>query len=246
MAAGFTLAVVDLELLFEVAWLAILPEEVAQGCAALFDGFVEYSFDFCSEPDKPLLGNVASFACWPYTTVEEGLAGVDITNPDHDFVVHNVLLDGCFSVLASGCQIIGIEIIFQRLRAQVTQEWVRIYGAIRVIMPEHGAKTSWIVKPHFHASIDAQNEMIVFLEVQFMGADAQAARHAKMENQGSNITSDQKVFGTPLHALNRVAGDVDYGILDGPTHAGLPDLDMLNLVPQQIRLNPASGGFNFW
>ena len=62
--AGFAFAVVDAQVLFEIAGFAVAAAEVAQGGAALFDRCGEYGFDCLGELFKTCGGDAAGGTAW--------------------------------------------------------------------------------------------------------------------------------------------------------------------------------------
>ena len=102
MAAGFALAIVDIEFLFEVARVAVLTNKVTQGGASLVDGFLQHLFDLHTQLGKPSGGDVTRLSPGVDAAAEQGLAGVDIADANDHLVIHDVLLDRGFPV-PTGC-----------------------------------------------------------------------------------------------------------------------------------------------
>ena len=82
-----------------------------------------------------------------------------------------MLFDGCFPPSACLPKIIGMKTILQWLRPEMGEQWVGQHLASRVVMPDDGTKAARVMEAHFHTAIDAQNKVVMFLEVHLMWAD---------------------------------------------------------------------------
>lgn len=97
VGAGMAGALVDAELLLEVAGLAVGVDEIPQGGASLFDRLVENLADGFDQTGELWQGQAVGRGCGANAGQIEGFAGVDIAHSDHNFWVHDHLLDRRFS-----------------------------------------------------------------------------------------------------------------------------------------------------
>ena len=113
--AELAFASVNKKALGEVAGLAVGVDEVAEGGAALLDGFAEDLADGFDEAGELRAGKSGCGSGRADAGAEERFAGVDVANADDDLVVHDDLLDRS---LASGAGVFedgGRELVGQRL-----------------------------------------------------------------------------------------------------------------------------------
>lgn len=113
MAAWLTLAVIDVEFLFEISWFSILAKEVAKRRAPLRDGFSEDVFDVLRQFDQTWFRDSSCGSGRVNAAAEQGLAGVDVPDSDYDFGVHDVLFDAGGSACARADEIVGVECLFE-------------------------------------------------------------------------------------------------------------------------------------
>lgn len=117
-------AIIDGELLFEIARFSVALKEIAEGGAALLDGGGEDAADGLVEGGEALCADAVGSAVRVDACEEEGFAGVDVTDPYHDMVIHDVELNGAFAIGTAGDKLRGGESFTEWLGAELAEERV--------------------------------------------------------------------------------------------------------------------------
>lgn len=123
-AAGQAGAAVDCEFLFEVSGLAFGVYEVAQGGAALGDGFPEDLADGGYEASGFWFGDFVSREEGMDFAAEEAFRGVDVADADDGGGVHEGDLDGGGPAAEDVVEVAWGEVFAEGFRAEVAEEWM--------------------------------------------------------------------------------------------------------------------------
>ena len=124
MSAFFTCSTIYQKLLCKITGLTTDAGKVTQGGATFIDRQRQRELYRIDQFLHARQRDISSFAFWVYPGTKQRFTGVDITDPDQDMAVHDQRLDRTLPLVCFFMQVPGIEIIFQRFRAQRADELV--------------------------------------------------------------------------------------------------------------------------
>ncbi len=208
---GLATPPVHLQLLHEITRFAIRAGEILEGGPPLPNRLGQHPLYLPYQGTQPLGADVARRPLGMNAGGIERLVGVDVAHPDHHLIVHQEGLDGGAASLGTLTQVIGVEGVGERLRPQFGQQRMRLG---RLAGPQQGTEAARIIEPQQLAVLELDIHVIVLLG---RGADVQhpqAARHAQMEDGGTEVGLQQQVLGA---AADPVDGEV-HQLLDLSRH----------------------------
>ncbi len=121
-AAGEAFAAIDREALFKIAGLAIGFYEIAEGGAALGDGFLQDLTDGGDEAGGFGLGDFAGGEEGMDFTAEEAFGSVDIADAYDGGGVHEGYFDGDIASFEGFVEVLGGKRLAEGLRAELAEE----------------------------------------------------------------------------------------------------------------------------
>src|SRR6185436_18540983 len=129
---------------------------------------------------------------------KQRLARIDVADADDDAAVHQVLLDGDAAIAARAPEVVGVELVAERLRPQVLQQRMRA----RCRRQQEAAEAAWVVEPKSPAAVEVHVDMIVWRRLEGLGQVTKAARHAEVHKQRAGVGPEQEIFGAPLESAD--------------------------------------------
>lgn len=198
VAAGawLTLAVVDRELVLEIAELAIGLNIVTQGRPTGDDRLAENRADAGDEPLYPPVADRPGEASWRDRRAEQRLAYVNIAEPGDDALVEQRRFDRGHLAGERRREVGGIEFRLERLRAQPRQQRVRRLSATLHIVEQ--AKPARIVKADDGSVVEGEHDVVMLGVGQGSAACGNPAGHPEVKKQQSiRIEFDQDVLSAP-------------------------------------------------
>ncbi|MNT23308.1 hypothetical protein D3C72_1587250 [compost metagenome] len=173
---------------------------------------------------------------------EQALGRVDVAHPDHDALVHQEGLHRRLAPPAALEQVVAVEGLVQRLRAQPGQQGVGLAGRL----PEQAAEPARVVETQQAAVVQADVHVVVGAHGGVAGQHAQAAGHAQVQHGAAQGGIEQQVLGAPAHTLNRLAGQLGADLLgDRPAQVRAAQDHAVHAAAFQVRGQAATGGFYF-
>ncbi len=242
VGAGLAFAPVYFQLPGEVAGVAVRLTEILQGGAALVDGAAQDFLHRLGEPIVPFPRNAATGPGGMDARLEKGFVGVDVAHAHHHVAVHEEGLHGDAPAARKPIEMLPVKIAGQRFGAEGAQQ--RMLQGI-LLRPEHSTETAWIAQPQAPVAED-QVDVVVLAGRRVWGQDAQAARHAQVQDEGAVGETQQQVLGAPLHLaqlspcqpLRQRSGD-------GPAQAAFADHHCAHAPAFDERGDPPAGGLHF-
>src|SRR3990172_4283922 len=143
----------------------------------------------------------------------QALRGVDIADADDAPAVHQELLDRGAVRASERVQPVGVEGARQRLDAHVTEKRM-LRGRLRG--PEHRAEAARVAQAQdprrlargaATAVADNQVEMVVFSGNRARGDEAQASRHAQVQDQVAVAAIEQQALAAPYDRAHFASGE---------------------------------------
>jgi hypothetical protein len=157
--------------------------------------------------------------------------------------VHDELLEGDAAFARRAVQVCAVERAAQGLRREFGEQWVQRGIGFR---PMQTAEAPRIVEPQHPTAIHANVPVIVALGRGVLLDQAQASRHAEMQDHGAGVDADQNVLCAPLDAAHGLAANGGLEVRsDGPAKAPFAHDDLDDAPLQQSRRNAASRRFYF-
>lgn len=186
-------SIVNKQTLFEITGFAIGFQKIAQRGSALGDRFGE---DFLDRGDEFLRAGFAELIGGKFgmnAAAEQAFRGVDISDSDDGFRIHDGNLDRdrfvAEGVVEMGCG----EMFFQRLRAEVDEKGVGV--DLGGGDSHYQAESSGIVKTQLEAGFQSDADVIMFFPVVTCRNDPEAAGHSEVdENRRADIRFEQEIF----------------------------------------------------
>ena len=121
---GLTATAINLQLLHEIARLAIGTGEILESGAALANCLGQHALDLGHQGSQPLGTDIARRPFGVNAGSIERLVRVDVAHPDHHLIVHQELFDGGAASLGALTQVISTEGIGERLGPQLGEQRV--------------------------------------------------------------------------------------------------------------------------
>ena len=191
---------VDGQLAAEIARAALLIGKIPQGRPAGLDGGIQHLAHSFRQAPVTLLADAPGRRVRPDPGLKQGLAGIDVADPDHDAGIHEKVFDGHTTAAGTLKQHLAAELLAQGLGSQICQQGMP--GRIR-FGPEQGAEATRIVQPQ--AVAVGKDDIHVV-----MGAGGNVGRnhpymaaHAQMQNQTAAFVEKQQVFSSPRNLPER-------------------------------------------
>ncbi len=203
-AARLAAALVDVELLAEVARIALCVHVVAQRRAAHLDGHLQNGLHRPREACHFLRLQAARLPLGPDARAKQRLARVDVPHAHHERAVHQQLLDRDFALARDAPEVVRVERIVQRLGRQMRQERVLVRALGGVVQ---AAESTRIVEAQRYAGVEQHVEVIVRDARRLGRKHAQAARHAEMQQQRSGVELEEDVLRAPPGLADELAFD---------------------------------------
>ena len=227
--ARLAFPVIDVEAMLEGAGPPLRRGVVAQGRAAGGDGIVEDAADRSHQRLEPLdavaaAGERRRDALGRQGGAVQRLAGIDIAETGDHALVEQRRFERGLATVETGSQVLGIEVVAQRLRAEPGEELVVRCG--RGVDQIHEPEAAGIGVDDAGAVIEQECDVIVNRRAGRVGAlaglfvglaqgqrpaarrvDGEAAAHAEMHEQAlAVIEADQQIFRPPPDGLDAPAG----------------------------------------
>src|SRR5690348_13202055 len=118
-AAGLLGALVDVKFLPEIPWQPICAHIVTQRSTANTNRHTQHRAHRPRQSRHLGSGKTTRLAARPDFGAKQRFAGVDVSNTNNEFAVHEKLLDGDPPSAGGSPQVLRIECIIERLRRQV-------------------------------------------------------------------------------------------------------------------------------
>lgn len=178
------------------------------------------------------------------TGAEQTFGGVDVSDPDHGFRVHDGDFDGDGFVFQRGVQVARGEMILQRLGSEFLEQGMRIdFGAGDA---EDEAEAAGVVKTELEFVFQADAEVVVFFPCLALGNHAEAAGHAEMDQDDlAGAGFKQEVFGSASDGND--GGTLQFGEVFRyrPAEIEAADEDFRNFLTDDVGGDSETGGFDF-
>ena len=241
--ARLAVALVNVELLAEVAGIAVGADVVAQRGAADLHGHGQRRLDGARQLRAFHARQRTRLATRANARAEQRFARVDVADADHEPCIHDQLLDGDAAASRDLPEVCRIELVFERLGREAAQQRVRrgIVGR-----EQQAAEAARIVEAQRVSGIEFDVDVIVRNARRRDRQHAQAARHPEMQDQRAGIGLEQQVFRAASCAPDRAAGHrLDARDVHGPAQAPVVHAQSCNAASYNVRFDPAAGGFDF-
>ena len=134
-----------------------------------------------------------------------------------------------------------VECSRKRLDAQAGNQRMLVYCGLS---PQHGAEAPRIPQAH-HAIAKHEIEVIVLFCRRAVRQDAQAARHAEVQDQVPVAEVYEQVFPAASNRLHFAPGELSHCARDRPAQAWLTDRDSRNHPPSEVRQKSSARDFYF-
>ncbi len=125
---GLAGAVINAEVLAEIARRSVLAQEIAQGRAALANRVFEHVPDGVRQSGQALGCDARGRPGGVDSGHKEGFAGVDVADADHGARVHQSFFDGTAAPGAGGFEAGAVECTVEGFGPEVVQQ--RVFGGI--------------------------------------------------------------------------------------------------------------------
>ena len=235
-------AAIDGKLLLEITGLPVAPVEIPERSTARADRFLQHRADRVRERLVTGQRDTSRSSFRIDSGEEQRLAGVNVADADDDAGIHDELFHGDAPTVGSLPQILAIELVAERLRAQVFQEPV-IAG---IVTPVQGAEAPRVPEAQRTPGFEFDVDVIVHARRRIVFDDTDAPGHAEVQDGGAVGRVDQQVFGATFDGRHGLPRQMAVDILaDGPPQAALADSHVGNSLTDDMRLDAAATGFDF-
>ncbi|KAG0779222.1 hypothetical protein G6F22_010760 [Rhizopus arrhizus] len=240
--AGQPITAVHQQLLLEVARCAVGADEIAQGGTATGDRIPEDLLHRVGQPLVALARNLSRLAQRADAGLEQDFGSVDVAHAHHHRLVHQEGLHRRAATTAAGEQVIAIEGIVQRLRAQALQQRVDLAGRL----PQQAAEAARVVEAQQAAIVEADVDVVVRTQRGITGQHAQAAGHAKVQHRAADGGVQQQVLCAPADVLDALTRQqLGHFRWNRPAQVGAAQDHPMHAATLQVRRQAAAGGFDF-
>src|SRR5690606_16769023 len=135
--AGLAATPVNGKFLAEITGLAVAADKVTKCGSAGENSLVQHRLDLLGKPDAFGAAQATGGAAGPQTGHEQRFIGVDVSHSHHHLAVHDEGLAGHAPIARAAKQVVAIEGLAERFRAEIAQQWM-LFRIVRG--PEQGAE----------------------------------------------------------------------------------------------------------
>lgn len=205
--AGLPGSVIDGAVDLEAAGATVAVHVVADAAAAGSDGVGERLAHRLGETLATPGGNAIGRAQRRNTGAKQALRCINVANADHEMAVHQHRLDRSPAPAQGRVQPVAGESVVKRLDAEHgKQRGRRLAG----FLPEHDAEAPRVGKAQ-HVPGEEQVDVVVAACRRTLGDEAQATRHAEMNDQRAtrrpSPAVEQEVLAAPAHGIDPLPGE---------------------------------------
>ena len=179
--------------------------------------------------------------------LKQAFVGINIAHAHHHGVVHQRKLGRALLFAQLFVKIIGIKLRRERLGAERGEQRVVLGCAGK---PQYGTEAARVVQAQHGAVGKHDIHMVVFVGRGNAGIaggkNAQAARHAQVNQHNAGGKTNQQIFGTARAFEHRLACQGVCQIIgNAPAQLGLANNGIGNGLAVDVRADAAQGGFDF-
>jgi len=113
-------------------------------------------------------------------------------------------------------------------------------------MPQHRAETARVAQAHQHAVVQRQIEVVVFFRRRARGQEAQAAGHAKVQDQRAMLELHQQILAAPPERTDDSSAQQPGQVFrDRPAQPGMAHDRIRDSQPDEMRGQATPRDFYF-
>ena len=203
----------------------------------------QHRADLRGDPRVALARHLAGRAQRRNPGREQGFGHVDVAHAHHHPLVHQEGLHRRLAATAQPEQVVAVEVLTQRLRAQPGQQRMRLSGRL----PQQAAEAPRVGEAQ-HATVAHEPDVDVVVRPGrgVAGQHAQAAGHAQVQQGAARGGVEQEVLGAPAHGVDALPREAvgDLG-RDRPAQVGAAQQHVAHARAFEVRRQSAARGLDF-
>jgi hypothetical protein len=172
---------------------------IAQRRAAGADRLVQHRPDRCDERIHSRATHPPGGERRPDAGTKQRLARVDVADTGHNPRIHDECLDGRAAAACALPQRCTGEFLRERLGCEAREQPVARGLASR---EQDAAEPARVVEPEATPGVEHEIEVVVHERRRGRVEDAEASRHAEVQDQGAGVGFDQQVLRAPADAAD--------------------------------------------